>query len=79
VDSALDYLARMNLPNTNARTLTRSLDVMFASTISRLPSTTELRARPRAKKKVQAKKDAPPLFRKPRRALVPAPAEAQQH
>lgn len=79
VDSALDYLARMNLPNNNARALTRSLDVMFASTISRLPSTTELRAKPRAKKKVQAKKDAPPLFRKPRKAAERPAAEAQQH
>ena len=68
-DSALDYLARVNIPDVDSREVTRSLDVMFASTVSRLPSTTELRANKKsAKKKSPKKSDAPPLFRKPRRS-----------
>lgn len=69
-DGALDYLARMNLPDVDTRTVTRSLDVMFASTVARLPATTELRASKKATtKKGPKKSDAPPLFRKPRRSV----------
>ena len=66
-DSALDYLARMNVPDVDSRAVTRSLDVMFASTVSRLPTTTELRATKKSTRKSAKKSDAPPLFRKPRR------------
>jgi hypothetical protein len=67
LDVALSYVAKMNVGR--AETVTRSLDVLFAGTVARLPSSLEQQRQPRrvAVKPKKSKQEAPPLFRKPRR------------
>lgn len=72
LDVALSYVAKMNVGR--SANVTRSLDVLFASTVARLPSSLERQRQPRrvATKPKKPKQEAPPLFRKPRRPAAGA-------
>jgi hypothetical protein len=72
LDVALSYVAKMNVGR--SANVTRSLDVLFASTVARLPSSLEQQRQPRrvATKPKKPKQEAPPLFRKPRRPAAGA-------
>jgi hypothetical protein len=74
LDVALAYVAKMNVGR--ATSVTRSLDVLFAGTVARLPSSIEQQQRQQRRVAVKPKKpkhEAPPLFRKPPRAAAEEP------